>query len=76
MMALGKFLTAVLLYAAATYGNYSYGGLETSNEDVSVSSRSIISAAAANMNIVGDVFSQGSKAKFVGMNICGFDFGW
>lgn len=75
MMALGKFMTAVLLYAAATYGNYSYGGLETSNEDVSVSSRSITSAVA-NMNILGDVFSQGSKAKFVGLNICGFDFGW
>lgn len=75
MMALGKFMTAVLLYAAATYGNYSYGGLETSNEDVSVSSRSITSAVA-NMNILGDVFSQGSKANFVGLNICGFDFGW
>lgn len=75
MMALRKFVTAVLLYAAAICGNYSYEGLETSNEDVSVSSRSMISAAA-NMNIVGDVFSQGSKAKFVGLNICGFDFGW
>lgn len=75
MMALGKFMTAVLLYAAAAYGNYFYGGLEISNEDVSVSSRSMISSAAK-MNIVGDVFSQGSKAKFVGLNICGFDFGW
>lgn len=74
-MAIRNFKTAALLFAAATYGGYALGEPETSNEDVSVSSGSRTSAAA-NMNIAGDVFSRGGKAKFVGLNICGFDFGW
>lgn len=74
-MAIRKFMEAALLFAAVAYGDSAYGELETSHEDVSVSSRSEMSAAA-NMDIAGDVFSQGGKAKLVGLNICGFDFGW
>lgn len=74
-MAIREFKTAALLFAAATYGDYAHGELETSNGDVSASSGSRTSAAA-NMNIAGDVLSQADKAKFVGLNICGFDFGW
>lgn len=75
MMLFRKLMEAALLFAAATYGDYAHGELETSNQDVSVSSRSNL-PAAANMNIASDVFSRGAKTKLVGLNICGFDFGW
>lgn len=74
-MAFRIFMKAALLFAAVAYGDYAYRELETSNEDFSVSSRSNL-PAAANMNIASDVFSRGAKTKFVGLNICGFDFGW
>lgn len=62
-MALRMFMSAVLLFAAFAYGHNGYGDLKTSNED-------------ANTNTPNEAFSQGGRSKFVGMNICGFDFGW
>lgn len=56
-------MAAVLLFAASTYGHNGYGDLKTSNED-------------ANTDTPNEAFSQGGSSKFVGMNICGFDFGW
>lgn len=74
-MALWIFMAAVLLFAAFTYGHNRYRDLETSNEDAP-RPYDCDRPAHANTNTPKEAFSQGSRSKFVGMNICGFDFGW
>lgn len=74
-MALRSFMTAMLLLATLTYGDHKYGEFEATLEDITTSGDSGISTPA-NMDTRSDVSSQEGKAKFIGLNICGFDFGW
>ncbi|KKY32916.1 putative glycoside hydrolase family 5 protein [Diaporthe ampelina] len=71
-MALRRLMTATILLAAVSARGIHE--LETSNDGDAGSSDSDI-ASPANPKAASDVFSQGDKARFVGMNICGFDFG-
>lgn len=75
-MALRRLLTAALLVAAAsTHGVHQPGELATPSEGAAGSGHSDI-PSPANTNAAGDEFSPEDKVMFVGMNICGFDFGW
>ncbi|KAI7781234.1 cellulase [Diaporthe eres] len=73
-MALRKFLTATLLFAPSTYGAHELGELETLDKEFATPSNLDITALA-NLDAADDVSGQHGKAEFVGMNICGFDFG-
>lgn len=75
MMASRRLITYILLFAVFTYGDQEFGELDTSNGDITGPSDSNLSVPA-NLNAGGDVFGIGGKAKFVGLSICGFDFGW
>lgn len=71
-MVLRRFLIASLLFAGgSTHENHELG----ENEDLGRSSDSD-KPAPANLQTADDVSRQERKARFVGLNICGFDFGW
>lgn len=74
-MALRILMTAALLFAASTCGDQEYGELDNSNEDVA-GPRDLDIPANANLETADDVTNQDGKVKFIGLNICGFDFGW
>jgi hypothetical protein len=68
-------MTAVLLFSAAAYGDHESGQLKTSKEDFHEAGNADVSVST-NPITADDVISRRGTAKFVGLNICGFDFGW
>ena len=68
-------MTAALLFAASAYGDPKCGEIETSNPDVAGFGNSDVPVSAG-INTADDVPSQGGRTALVGLNICGFDFGW
>lgn len=74
-MTLRILMTAALLFTASACGDQEFGELGNSNEDVTEPSDLDI-PTPANQEAADDVASQDGKARFVGLNICGFDFGW
>lgn len=68
-MAFRRFLTATLLLAVSIYGDHELG----ENKDLTGFSES---DTPANLKVADYVSRQDDEAKFVGINICGFDFGW
>lgn len=75
MIAFRRLMTYILLFAAFTYGDQEFGQLDTPNEHINGRSDSNL-PVPANLNAGGDVSGTRGKAKFVGLSICGFDFGW
>ncbi|KAK2605579.1 hypothetical protein N8I77_008408 [Diaporthe amygdali] len=74
MMAMRRFLVAALLFVASTCGHREYGELKTTNENTVWSNGADRSESATFTNAQG-VSIQKETARFVGVNICGFDFG-
>lgn len=72
-MAIRRLMTAALLLAAAAYGDHESGQLKTPNEGFPGNSDVPMSII---LNTADDVISRRGTANFVGLNICGFDFGW
>lgn len=68
-------MAAALLFAAAASGDYEPGQHETTDDVVPGPDISDV-PAPVNPSTVNAVSKRGSNAKFVGLNIAGFDFGW
>lgn len=75
-MALRGLITAVLLFAAAAAGHYASGQRRTPRDVVLGPTNSDIPVSSVSPQTVNGVYKRGSNAKFVGLNIAGFDFGW
>ncbi|KAL1880037.1 hypothetical protein Daus18300_001400 [Diaporthe australafricana] len=75
-MALRKLIISTLLFIASIHGQDEPEELETSNEDL-VGSGDADSEppATAVFKAIDEVSSKKGKTNFVGVNICGFDFG-
>ncbi|KAG8157056.1 hypothetical protein KVR01_013046 [Diaporthe batatas] len=73
-MAFRRLITAALLVSAAASGDYEYGQRTTSGDNVPGTADSDIPVSVS-PRTTKDVYKRGSNAKFVGLNICGFDFG-
>lgn len=74
-MAFRKFIIGILLFIASIHGHDEPGDLETSNKDLS-GSGDAEPPSTANFEAADEVSSKEGKTNFVGVNICGFDFGW